>query len=104
MLEKRVESILVAGIKKLGGKAYKFTSPGNAGVPDRLVVLPGGKIHFVELKTESGKLSPLQANTCLQLSRLGCEVHVLYGAQEVRDFLHDLETLGLSGTREEVDT
>ena len=57
MLEKEIEKRLCDGVKKLGGYAYKFTSPGNDGVPDRMVIMPGGDITFVELKTDTGKLS-----------------------------------------------
>ena len=54
MLEKDIEKLFRDEIKKAGGKAYKFTSPGNDGVPDRIVMLPGGHIVFVELKTDTG--------------------------------------------------
>ena len=60
MKESQIETQLVRGVRALGGRAYKFVSPGNTGVPDRLVVLPGGRIIFVELKTDTGKLSPMQ--------------------------------------------
>lgn len=50
MRESDIERRLVQGVKKLGGRAYKFVSPGNVGVPDRLVVLPGGVVLFVEVK------------------------------------------------------
>ncbi|MGC5220863.1 VRR-NUC domain-containing protein, partial [Escherichia coli] len=44
--EKDIENYLRDQVKKIGGIAYKFESPGNAGVPDRLVLLPGGQVHF----------------------------------------------------------
>lgn len=50
MLENEVEKKLAKKVKALGGRAYKFVSPGNAGVPDRLVVMPGGKVGFAEIK------------------------------------------------------
>lgn len=87
MLEKEIEKILVAGVKKLGGRAYKWTSPGNDGVPDRIVILPGKPPVFVELKTESGRLSSLQHVQCKRLKELGQEVKVLYGEKAVKDFL-----------------
>ena len=74
MLEKDIEKILISEIKKLGGKAYKFISPGNSGVPDRIVVLPGGKIMFVELKTKTGSLSVLQS---VQVKRLDLPLFLL---------------------------
>ena len=60
MLEKEIEKILVQGVKALGGKAYKWVSPGNNGVPDRIVILPRKVPVFVELKTEFGSLTALQ--------------------------------------------
>lgn len=54
MRESKVEMILVRGIRKLGGWAYKWVSPGNDGVPDRIVILPGQRPIFVELKAERG--------------------------------------------------
>lgn len=86
MLEKDIEKLFRDEIKKAGGKAYKFTSPGNDGVPDRIVMLPGGRIVFVELKTDTGKLSRLQELQCKQIAELGQTVRVLHGLAEVRDF------------------
>lgn len=60
MLEKEVEKYLADRVKRLGGRAYKFISPGSSGVPDRLVCLPGGLIVFVELKAPGKTMSPLQ--------------------------------------------
>lgn len=57
--EKEIEKILVAEVKKLGGKAYKFVSPGNSGVPDRIVIFPKKPPVFVELKTDTGVLTNL---------------------------------------------
>ena len=50
MREKDIEKILVAEVRKLGGRAYKWVSPGNDGVPDRIVIFPGKTPVFVELK------------------------------------------------------
>ena len=79
MLEKDIEKLFTAEIKKAGGKAYKFTSPGNDGVPDRIVMLPDGRIVFVELKTDTGKLSRLQELQRRQIAELGQTVRVLHG-------------------------
>ena len=70
MKEREIETLLREGIKKMGGRAYKWVSPGNAGVPDRIVILPGGRIVFVELKQESGRLTRLQKVQQEQLTRL----------------------------------
>ena len=48
--EKRVEEALSRAVKRLGGMEVKFVSPGLDGVPDRIVLLPGGKVAFVEMK------------------------------------------------------
>lgn len=65
--EKSIEQYLVKKVKEKGGRAYKFVSPGNDGVPDRLVCLPGGRICFVELKAPGKQPTKLQQ---LQLERL----------------------------------
>ena len=69
--EKSIEGYLRRQVEHMGGQAYKFSSPGNAGVPDRLVVLPGGRIAFVELKAPGRKPTPLQQNKMRELKHLG---------------------------------
>lgn len=91
MLEKDIERRLVNGVRALGGRAYKFVSPGNIGVPDRLVVLPGGRVIFVELKTERGKLSPMQKVQLRQLSELGAKAVVLRGVDGVEQFFEEVK-------------
>ena len=83
MLEKDIEKILVSEVKKLGGRAYKWVSPGNDGVPDRIVILPGLRPMFVELKTEKGQLSALQRVQINRLQDLKQDVKVLYGESQV---------------------
>lgn len=87
MIESAVERKLVDGIKALGGVAFKFVSPGNTGVPDRIIILPGGAIYFVELKTDVGRLSKVQIMQIERLEKLGARVAVLYGADSVATFL-----------------
>lgn len=77
--EKELEKIFADEIKKAGGRAYKFTSPGNDGVPDRIVCMPEGRLIFVELKTDKGRLSKLQKVQIAKLEELGQQVTVLYG-------------------------
>lgn len=93
MREKDIEKILVNEVRKQGGRAYKWVSPGNDGVPDRIVFLPGRPPVFVELKTETGKLSALQEVQITRLRELGQDVRVLRGMQEVRDFLKECEAV-----------
>ena len=99
MKESQIETRLRQGVKALGGRAYKFVSPGNTGVPDRLVVLPGGRILFVELKTDTGKLSPMQIRQIDSLRSRGVPVRVLYGMEAVEEFLKGLK-LDLGGDGE----
>lgn len=87
MRESKLEARLVRGVKALGGVAYKFVSPGNVGVPDRLVVLPGGVVAFVELKAEGGRLSPMQGRQISRLRDLGADVTVVRGAEGVERYL-----------------
>lgn len=77
MLEKRVEQYLAVKVKQHGGRAYKFVSPGCAGVPDRIVLLPGGCITFVELKRPGGKLRPIQKACMRYLYHLGFHVSMI---------------------------
>lgn len=87
MREKDIEKKLVDGIKRLGGCAYKWVSPGRDGVPDRIVVLPGGIIWFVELKTDTGRVSPRQEFQLNFLDSLGFNTIVVRGMDECKQFL-----------------
>lgn len=87
MLERDIEKVLVDTVRTAGGRAYKFTSPGNDGVPDRIVCLPGGKIYFVELKTNTGRLTQLQSMQIKRLRDLGQQVYVTKGISGVCEFL-----------------
>ena len=69
--EKSIEDYLRLRVKQAGGRAYKFVSPGNAGVPDRLAILPGGRIAFVELKAPGKKPTALQQKKIQELRSLG---------------------------------
>jgi hypothetical protein len=71
MLEKQVEAYLVDRVKELGGIAYKFVSPARRSVPDRLVLLPGGRAVFVELKRPGLKATPAQQREQLRIHTLG---------------------------------
>lgn len=74
MQEKNIERRLMNETKKRGGLAVKFVSPGFDGVPDRLVLLPHGKLAFVELKAPGKTLRPLQVRRKKQLEGLGFSV------------------------------
>jgi len=85
--ESEIERQLIDGVKKLGGKAYKFVSPGNKGVPDRLILLPGGQVIFCELKKAGEKLKAHQQKRREELESLGAVVKTLAGDIEVSKFL-----------------
>ena len=86
MLEKDIEKILVSEVKKLGGRAYKWVSPGNDGVPDRIVIFPNRPPIFVELKSETGRLSALQQVQIKRLRELGQAVFVVKGIDGLSQF------------------
>lgn len=89
MLEKDIEKVLVTEVRKMGGRAFKWVSPGNDGVPDRIVIFPDRPPVFVELKAENGRLSALQKVQVRRLQDMGQDVRVLRGIQEVGRFLED---------------
>lgn len=89
MKEKEIEKILVDEVRKLGGRAYKFVSPGNDGVPDRIVIFPDGRPIFTELKTDTGKLSALQSMQLKRLDDLGQYTRVIRGIAGLRAFFEE---------------
>lgn len=84
--ERDIESGLRRQVEKMGGKFMKFTSPGNKGVPDRIAILPGGRVWFVELKREGEKPTAVQKWQLEQLRKLGCNVALITGKQEAIDW------------------
>ena len=92
MREKTIESKLVKAVKDKGGIAPKFVSPGLDGVPDRLVLLPGGKIAFIELKATGKKLRPLQVRRKRQLENLGFSVYCIDRADQIGGILDAIQT------------
>lgn len=90
MKESAIESRLVRLVRERGGLCYKFVSPGNTGVPDRIVITPTGRIIFVELKTQAGRLSALQKWQHRELEQRGAEVRVLKGMDQVQQFVEEV--------------
>lgn len=72
-----IEQPLAKAVKKRGGIAYKLVSPGRRNVPDRLCIMPGGRIFFVECKAPGEKPRPGQYREMNRLRALGCEVYTL---------------------------
>jgi hypothetical protein len=91
MREKDIESHLQKKVKAIGGIAYKFESPGNAGVPDRLVLLPGGRIVFIELKAPGKKPTVLQTKQQNRIRALGNDVRVIDSKEGVDGFIREVE-------------
>ena len=83
MLERDIERYLVRRTIEHGGKAYKWVSPGRVGVADRIVLLPGGVVWFVELKTVKGRLTPLQQLFAADMRRMGMNYLVIRSKEEV---------------------
>ena len=90
MREKQIENQLVSQVKKIGGIAPKFVSPGFAGMPDRLVLIPDGLIAFVELKAPGKKPRPLQLARHRLLRLLGFRVYVIDGAEQIGGMLDEI--------------
>ena len=84
-LERNVERKLTSGVKALGGWAIKGDIL--PGFPDRIVLLPGGRLELIELKRVGGRLSKIQIAVHKRLERLGFPVLVLTGMEEVNDWL-----------------
>ena len=95
--EKDVEKYLKDEIKKIGGIAYKFVSPGNAGVPDRLVLLPDGLMFFVELKAPGKKTRKIQDRQAGRIRRLGFKVEILDSKNKVDYFINFVKGLYKNG-------
>ena len=85
MLEKTIERYLVQKAREKGGLAIKWVAPGMAGVPDRVVFFPGGRIVFVELKAPGQKQTPIQVRVTKMLIDLGADVRVIDSKEAVND-------------------
>ena len=86
MLEREIERYLVKRVETLGGKAYKFVSPGRAGVADRIVCLANGETWFVEIKTEGGRLSALQKVFAEDMIRMNQRYLVVWNKEQIDEF------------------
>ena len=90
MLESKIEKRLKREVEKISGLCLKFTSPGMSGVPDRLVLLPKGRIYFVELKAQRKTLRPLQIKRKEQLENLGFKVYVIDSYKKIDRFIQEV--------------
>tara|TARA_R110000868_G_scaffold88230_2_gene246067 strand:- start:68 stop:337 length:270 start_codon:yes stop_codon:yes gene_type:complete len=87
MKESEVERYFVWAVQRAGGRTWKFTSPSNRGVADRIACLPDGSTWFVELKTRGGRLSPLQVLFSEQVLELKQKYAVLWTKDQVDQWL-----------------
>ena len=90
MREKTIEEHLVKAVRLMGGLAPKFVSPGLDGVPDRLLLLPNGRMAFAELKAPGKQLRPLQKRRKRQLETLGFRVYVIDNIDQIGGVLDEL--------------
>lgn len=91
MRESVIERKLVTEVKKRGGLAVKFVSPGLDGVPDRLVLFPGGKMAFVELKAPGKTMRPIQEKRSRQLTALGFRVYCVDNKEMIGGLLDEIQ-------------
>lgn len=90
MREKQIEQKLVLEVKRRGGICPKFVSPGFDGMPDRIILLPGGRLGFAEVKAPGRKPRPMQEARHGLLRRLGFRVYVLDNAGQIEEILKEI--------------
>lgn len=96
MREKKVEEHLINRVERAGGLCWKFTSPGTSGVPDRICLLPGGLVFFVECKAPGKTPRPLQLVCRRMIEARDCNWACVSSIEEV-DWLIDDLTRGQDG-------
>ena len=87
MREKTIEEYLTWAVERVGGVTFKFRSPSQRGVADRIVCLPSGETWFVELKADKGRLSPLQKVFASVMQETNQKYCVLFSPEDVDAFL-----------------
>lgn len=92
MRESFIEEKLTKAVKQNDGLCWKFTSPGTAGVPDRIILMPEGRIAFVEVKAPGEKPRPLQLSRHRLLRRLGFKVYVLDASEDIEKIISEVMT------------
>ncbi len=92
MREKSIEQELVKEVKKRGGICPKWVSPGFDGVPDRIVLLPGGHFGFVEVKAPGEKPRALQRSRYRLFEKLGFTTHILDGKEQIGGILDEIQS------------
>ena len=77
-------------VKSTGGLALKFISPNFVGVPDRIILMPNGKVAFAELKAKGKKPRPIQIRRIEQLRKLGFKVYVIDDVEQIGDVIYEI--------------
>ena len=90
MREKFVEQRLAKAVRQSGGLALKFVSPNLNGVPDRLLLFPGGKLAFAEVKAPGEKPRPLQVHRIARLRELGFRVFVIDNVEQIGGVIREI--------------
>ncbi len=90
MKESYIEKQLEKTVREKGGLCFKFVSPGNPGVPDRIVITPDGRTIYIELKAETGSLQKIQEWQIERIRKCGADVRVIKGLQAVKDFVREV--------------
>ena len=90
--EKAIEQQLRTTVKGLGGVALKFVSPGTSGVPDRLILFPGKRMAFVEVKAPGMQMRPLQVKRKRQLEALGFSVYCIDHPDQIGGVLDEIRS------------
>lgn len=85
--EKALERYLVERVKSLGGVCLKYSNPGMVGYPDRICLLPGGRVLWVELKSKGEKPTAIQLIRHSQMSAIGHSVHVCDSRESIEQML-----------------
>lgn len=95
--EKAIEKKLNEAVKKLGGWSIKLLPFQFNGLPDRLLLIPGGHVIFVEVKSEKKKPEPLQLWVHKKLRNLGFKVYVIDTFELLNKLMYDIQTISVSG-------
>jgi len=87
LLESQLEKKLNVEVGRLGGKSMKWVSPGLRGVPDRIILFPGGRIFFVEMKAPGKSLRPLQEKRKREIETLGFRIYKIDSVEDINTLL-----------------
>lgn len=90
MRESFLERKLIDAVKQIGGRAPKWVSPGSIGVPDRIIILPGGRTVYVEMKATGKPLKPMQVKWASDLRKLGHKVYKIDSLAGIEKFIAEV--------------